>query len=98
MLFTKISNSNMPRWFKWLLNITLAITCVYWLGLLLYRVIEIVRTFLHKLTDHDIFWVIIGLLFIVGCIGLAVLYFCYGINVFALVWDFVKSKLPWLEF
>ena len=92
MLFSKITNSNMPKWLKWLLNITLAITCVYWIGYLCYKIIDLFRIFIHNLTEYKIFWVMFGVTLCLIILGIILLYKVYNINILENVLLFLKNK------
>jgi ascorbate-specific PTS system EIIC-type component UlaA len=51
-----VHNSKLPKWLKILIYITLTITCIYWLGIFIYKVLEYTRRFIHWTTEKRNWW------------------------------------------
>lgn len=59
-MYRLIRNSNLPKWLKLLIDIALTLTVIYWLGYMFYKIVDILRIFLHTLTEKKIFWIEFG--------------------------------------
>ena len=64
-MYKFIKQSIMPRWLQILIEILLTLTVVYWLGYIVYKLIDILRILLHSMTEKKIWWV--SLTIILGC-------------------------------
>ena len=60
-MYRFIRNSNLPSWLKLLINIVLTLTVVYWLGYMIYKIVDIVRLFIHTFTEKKYFWLNFGI-------------------------------------
>lgn len=88
MLFGRIRNSNLPLWLKLLISIVLIVTCVYWVGFLTYKIIDILRLFINTLTEKKIFWII----FVLSCALIIVYINFYLINNYDQnIYEYVKE-------
>lgn len=88
MLFGRIRNSNLPLWLKLLISIFLIVTCVYWVGFLTYKIIDILRLFINTLTEKKIFWII----FVLSCALIIIYINFYLINNYDQnIYEYVKE-------
>lgn len=63
---------NLPRWIKMMMYIVLTVTCVYWVGYIIYKVLSLVRFILHSVSSKEHWWFTV---FIVIGVGIAMLLF-----------------------
>lgn len=88
-MYKLIRESSMPKWLQIIINVVLTITVVYWLGYMIYKVLDILRLFLHTMTEKKIYWVALGILFTCFLITLFILEFNTDIKPFTLFWEWV---------
>ena len=55
-MYRLIWNSNIPKVIKWILYILLAVTMIYWIIILSYKILEYIRRFLHFISDKRNWW------------------------------------------
>lgn len=55
-MYKKISNSNLPKWFKILLYVFFTITMVYLVGWMVYKVLNAIRWIIHNATRPEVWW------------------------------------------
>ena len=69
-MYRLIRNSEMKKPLKIILYILLSITCVYWLGFILYKILDLLRIILHNMTEKSHWWffVIITIIFTLGAL------------------------------
>ncbi len=65
-MYKLVRESSIPKWLKWLINITLTITCIYWLGYFIYKILESVRRFIHWVSEKRNWWTFLMCLLILG--------------------------------
>ena len=63
-MYRIIRNSNIPKVIKWILYILLAITMIYWIIMLVYKILELIRRFLHFISDKRNWWTFVGCIII----------------------------------
>ena len=90
-MYKLIRECEMPSWLKVLINIFLTITVVYWLGYFIYKILNLVRLFLHTMTKKEIYWVSLGIIFICAIITLFILEFNTDIKPFTQMWEWLCS-------
>lgn len=104
-MFRMLDNNGMiPRWLKVLIKILLIITVIYWFTILIYKLIDLIRSILHFITEKNNWWmfVICLVVLVVGAILLGEYYF--GLEPFAKIeaWfleiveqvrNFIRSKI-----
>lgn len=59
-MYRLINNSKIPRIIKWLLYILLTITMIYWIIMLVYKILELIRRFVHFVSDKRNWWTFVG--------------------------------------
>ena len=64
-MYRLVRDSKLPSWLKVLINVALTLTVVYWLGYMVYKILDVFRLFLHTLTEKKIFWIEFGIVVIV---------------------------------
>ena len=77
----------MPKWLKIVLITLSIITVVFWLGFLLYWILEIFRKFLVLISDKKGFWIFIVLFIIFSITVLILMQFVWGLNPFGKLYD-----------
>lgn len=91
-MYKLLRESNMPKWLKWLLYIVITITCIYWLGIMLYKLLEILRKFLHWCSEKRNWWTFLMCVFIV-VIGSLIVAQCFlKLNPFGNFANWIVSK------
>ena len=63
-MYRIISNSNIPKVIKWILYVLLAITMIYWIIILSYRILEIIRRTVHFVSEKRNWWTFVCCIFI----------------------------------
>lgn len=63
-MYRLINNSKIPRIIKWLLYILLTITMIYWIIMLVYKILELIRRFVHFVSDKRNWWTFVCCVFI----------------------------------
>ena len=63
-MYRLINNSNIPKVIKWLLYILLTITMIYWIIILSYRILEIIRRTVHFVSEKRNWWTFVCCIFI----------------------------------
>lgn len=63
-MYRIISNSNIPKVIKWILYILLAITMIYLIIILSYRILEILRRTVHFVSEKRNWWTFVCCIFI----------------------------------
>ena len=81
-MYKFIRQSVMPRWLQILIEVVLTLTVVYWLGYIIYKMIDILRIFLHSMTEKKIWWVSLCIITICAIITLLILEFATDIKPF----------------
>ena len=85
-MYKILKQCEMPKWLKILINVTLTITCVYWIGLLVYKFLEVVRIFLHTMTEKKIWWIALGIMVSCVVVTLLILEFKTDLNPISAMW------------
>ncbi len=64
-MYKLIRQGNLPNWIKYIMYILLTVTCVYWVGYFLYKILNFIRFVLHTVTTKEHWWftvfIVIGL-------------------------------------
>ena len=68
-MYKLVRESKMPKVLKWLINILLTLTCVYWIGYFIYKILESVRRFVHWTTEKRNWWTFLMCILIL-CVGI----------------------------
>ena len=55
-MYRLIWNSKIPRIIKWLLYVLLTITIIYWIIIMAYKLLDLMRRFLHFVSDKKNWW------------------------------------------
>ncbi len=63
-MYRLIWNSKIPKIIKWLLYILLTITIIYWIIIMAYKLLDLMRRFLHFVSDKKNWWTF------VCCVGI----------------------------
>ena len=84
-------SESLPKWLKILLYVLLTLTCVYWIGWLIYKILEVLRLFLHTMTEKKVFWITMGILFICAMTTLCILEFNTDIKPFTTMWEWLST-------
>lgn len=64
-MYRYLNEKNLPKWLKYLLYVVLTLTLVYWLGILIYKILEAFRKFLHWASEKRNYWTFLFSVFIV---------------------------------
>lgn len=83
----------MPKTLKILLYITITITCIYWLGLLTYKLLELIRFILHLITEKGHWWFVIIVVIGIIIATLLIAQFCFNLNPFGQFGDWIKGNI-----
>lgn len=67
-MYKIISDSHyIPRWLKFILYLILTITCIYWLGLIIYKLLELLRKCINGITkEKGRWWFFLFCLLLIG--------------------------------
>lgn len=92
-LFKYLHESGIPKPIKVLLYITLIVTCVYWIGTIIYYVLEALRWVLHNATDKKLWW--ITLCIILACVitVLCLMQYKWGLNPFGKFMEWLNNLI-----
>ena len=55
-MYRLIWKSKIPRIIKWLLYVLLTITIIYWIIIMTYKLLDLMRRFLHFVSDKKNWW------------------------------------------
>lgn len=55
-MYRLIWKSKIPRIIKWLLYVLLTITIIYWIIIMAYKLLDLMRRFLHFVSDKKNWW------------------------------------------
>lgn len=87
-MYKLIREGSMPKFLKVLLYILLTITCVYWIGYFLYKILEFVRICINGITNEKGRWwfflLCLVILFVSVCIAMR-------FNPFLELWNLIKA-------
>lgn len=99
-MFKKIYNSNIPKVIKALLYILLIVTLVYLIIITLYKILNLLRIFLHWATDEHNWWTFVTCVIILLIGSLLIAQFVLGLdpfgNFFRNIVDKFDSFRTWL--
>ncbi len=95
-MYKLLRDSSLPKWLKWLLYIVITITCIYWLGVMLYKLLEALRKFLHWASDKRNWWTFLTCIFILLIGSLLISQFALGLNPFGKFINWIVNQ--WTEF
>lgn len=87
IVYKLIKDCGMPKWLKILINILLTLTCVYWIGWFVYKFLDLVRIFLHTMTEKKLFFVSLGIMFICAITTLLILEFRTDVRPFTKMFE-----------
>ena len=83
----------MPKTLKIILYITITITCIYWLGLLAYKLLELIRFILHLITEKGHWWFVIIVIIGIIIATLFIAQFCFNLNPFGQFGAWIKNHI-----
>lgn len=92
-MYKFINNSKLPKLLKWLINILLTITCVYWLGYLVYLLLDSIRKFIHWTTEPHNWWTFLMCVMIVLVGSLIVAQFALGLDPIGKATIYITEKI-----
>ena len=55
-MYKLIREGNLPNWLKALLYMLLTVSCVYWIGYFLYKILNFIRFILHSVSSKEHWW------------------------------------------
>lgn len=90
-MYKLIRECGMPKWLKVLINILLTLTCIYWIGWFLYKILNVVRLFLHTMTEEKIWWISLGIMLVCAITTLLILQFGTDLKPFTNMWDWLTG-------
>lgn len=64
-MYRWIKEKDLPKWLKILINVLITITIIYWLGFIIYKSLDMLRIFLHTVSETKIWWT--SLVIIIAC-------------------------------
>ena len=105
-MFKFIRESKMPKWLKFIIYTILIVSVIYWLGYLIYKIVDFLRFFVNSVTDKKMFWVSVGVMIICGIVTLIILEYNTDVKLITDAWEWtkgvyetVKNKvIEWLPF
>ena len=81
-------SERLPKWLKILLDIALTLTCIYWVGFLVYKILDVFRLFLHTMTEKKVFWIALCIILMCAITTLCILEFTTDVKPFTQIGDF----------
>ena len=79
-MFKWISNSRLPRIVKWLLYVVLVLSCVYWIGWFVFKILDGTRKLIHWITESRNWWTFIVCILIVAIGVFLAAQFYFGLD------------------
>lgn len=79
-MFKWISDSKLPRLIKWLLYVVLVLSCVYWIGWFVFKILNGTRKLIHWITEARNWWTFIVCLLIVAIGVFLAAQFYFGLD------------------
>lgn len=95
-MYRLINNSKLPKFLKVLLIILLTLTCVYWIGLFIYKILEAIRKFVHWVSDKRNWWTFLMCIFILAIGSLLLAQFYFDLDPFGKLVNNIVEK--WNDF
>lgn len=92
-MYRLIRNSNMPTTIKWILYILLAITMIYWIIILTYKILEYTRRFMSFVSEKRNWWTFIVCIFILLIGTFIVAQFVLGLDPFGKFINSIIEKI-----
>lgn len=92
-MYRLIRNSNMPAAIKWILYILLAITMIYWIIILTYKILEYTRRFMSFVSEKRNWWTFICCIFILLIGTFIVAQFVLGLDPFGKFINSIIEKI-----
>lgn len=93
-MYRMVSNSKLPRVLKVLIYALLTITCVYWLGMMIYKILETIRIFINWTSTRRNWWTFLMCILIVVVGGIIVAQFFLGLNP---IGNFLEQMKNWWQ-
>ena len=92
-MYRLIRNSNMPSAIKWILYILLAITMIYWIIILTYKILEYTRRFMSFVSEKRNWWTFVCCIFILLIGTFIVAQFVLGLDPFGKFINSIIEKI-----
>lgn len=92
-MYSLIKKSEMPKLLKVIFYITLTITCIYWIGYLTYKLLNLLRIILHLISEKEHWWFVIIVLIGIVIATLLIAQFCFDLNPFGNFVNWIKGNI-----
>ena len=92
-MYRWLNNSNLPGFLKFLLKVLLTLSCIYWIGWFVYKILDCARAFIHWTTDKGHFWVFMFCLVLVTVWALVLAENYLGLEPFAKILSWIMEKV-----
>lgn len=90
-MYRWLHNATMPKFLKVLLYILLTITCIYWILIATYKLLEIIRICIHFISDKRNWWTYVTCLLILGIGVLLAAQFLLGLDPIGKMIESIKT-------
>lgn len=95
-MYRWLHRSHMPAILKILLYILLTLTCIYWIIMLTYKLLSIIRICMHFISEKRNWWTFVVVLVIIGISALLLGQFYFGLDPVGKVAQWFVER--WSEF
>ena len=92
-MYRLIWKSKIPRIIKWLLYILLTITIIYWIIIMTYKLLDLMRRFLHFVSDKKNWWTFVCCVCILLIGTFIVAQFVLGLDPFGKFINSIKEMI-----
>jgi hypothetical protein len=95
------SSESLPKWFKVVVKTLLIITVIYWLAILVYKIVDGVRAFLHFISSKNNWWMFMVCMVVMAVVWLLLAQYYFGLDPFgkfeAWILENVEDFKKWFD-
>ena len=84
-MYRLINNSKMPRFIKWILYVLLTLTCIYWIGVMVYKILCAIRVIGAFIFEKRNYWTFLCCLLILVIGGLLLAQYYFNLDPFGAI-------------
>lgn len=92
-MYRWLNKSEIPIFLKVIIKIILTISCVYMLGYLIYKILDIARGLVHWISKKEHFWLFMACILVTGITAFLLAEFCLGLEPYEKFIEWGMSKI-----
>lgn len=92
-MYRWLNNRDIPIFLKVIIKMILTLSCVYILGYLIYKTLDIARGLIHWLSKKEHFWLFMACILVTGITAFILAEFCLGLEPFEKFTQWVMDKV-----